>query len=117
MHAIEQAAFASWPALEEQDESHWRLRFSRGYTKRANSANALGQIDQLPSSQIERVENFYRARGATPIFRLASFCIGTAVDHALAEKGYRFTDLSLVMTAPLPEARPQSSEFLPGAAQ
>jgi len=40
---LEELAFAGWPALESRDVAGWRLRFSGGYTKRANSINALGK--------------------------------------------------------------------------
>lgn len=39
---LEGLAFRGWPALENQDLAGWRQRFSGGYTKRANSINALG---------------------------------------------------------------------------
>ena len=38
---LEELAFRSWPALETRDIAGWRLRFAGGYTKRANSINAL----------------------------------------------------------------------------
>jgi N-acetylglutamate synthase len=38
---MEIAKFRSWPALEEEDGIAIVLRFSNGYTKRANSANVL----------------------------------------------------------------------------
>ena len=41
---LEELAFAGWPALESRDVAGWRLRFSGGYTKRANSINALGKM-------------------------------------------------------------------------
>ena len=33
---LEELAFAGWPALDSRDVAGWRLRFSDGYTKRAN---------------------------------------------------------------------------------
>ncbi len=38
---LEELAFRGWPALESRDLDGWRLRFSNGYTKRANSINGL----------------------------------------------------------------------------
>jgi hypothetical protein len=101
MNTLECAAFAAWPALEEQDLHGWRLRFADGYTKRANSANPTTESADLSASQIADIEHRYREQGLPPIFRLTSFSAPQYTDSVLAGKGYRFTDLSLVMVAPL----------------
>ena len=101
MNSVESAAFAAWPALEELDLHGWRLRFAVGYTKRANSANCTPESIDLSSGQLAEIERHYRERGLPPIFRLTSFSAPQDIDNLLAERGYRFTDLSLVMTMPL----------------
>jgi GNAT superfamily N-acetyltransferase len=107
LHALEQAAFDAWPALEETDHQGWRLRFAHGHTKRANSANAIAPMPELGASQIAVIEQFYRDRGLPPVVRLASFCTSQAADDALADRGYRYAGISLVMTRPLaPAGRP-----------
>jgi ribosomal protein S18 acetylase RimI-like enzyme len=116
MHILEQAAFSAWPALEEHDHAGWRLRFANGYTKRANSANAIVDSDRLTQSQIDYVEAFYRARGLQTVFRLASFCTSPATDDALVERGYRFADMSLVMSMTLEKTGgAKQCEWLPDA--
>jgi len=103
MDELERAAFAAWPALATHDHGGWHLRWANGYTKRANSANANGDAGDL-----------------TAVFRLPSFCTSPASDDALAARGYRFTDLSLVMAMPLVVGRESESdhrcEWLPDAA-
>ena len=101
MHQIEAASFASWPALEEMEFNKWKLRFANGFTKRANSANAIGILKSISDSEIDFVEDYYRTRKQSPIFRLASFCTNKEIDNALLERGYSFIDLSLIMTASL----------------
>jgi GNAT superfamily N-acetyltransferase len=101
MHALESAAFAAWPALEQEDLYGWHLRFARGYTKRANSANCTPEAAELSEDRLAHIERLYRARGQTPVFRLTSCAAPPQTDSFLASKGYRFTDPSLVMTAPL----------------
>ncbi|PUA19025.1 GNAT family N-acetyltransferase [Glaciimonas sp. PCH181] len=116
MHILEQAAFSAWPSLEQQDHAGWRLRFANGYTKRANSANAIAHSDMLTPSQIDYIEAFYRSRDVQTVFRLASFCTSQATDDALAERGYRFADMSLVMSMPLDKTSlANRCEWLPDA--
>ena len=122
LHALEAAAFAAWPALEVHHQGPWQLRSSHGYTKRANSANAMRAVDGLGAAEVQAVEAFYATRQQPAIFRLASFCTSSRTDDALAERGYQFADLSLVMARPLqaldmpdeePECLPDAAHWLP----
>jgi N-acetylglutamate synthase len=122
LHALEAAAFAAWPALETHDVGPWHLRFAHGYTKRANSANATRAVDGIGAAEMDAVQAFYAARQQPAIFRLASFCTGPGTDEALAARGYRFADLSLVMARPLATLAPTALssatlECLPDAPQ
>lgn len=119
LHTLEAAALAAWPALETRDLGPWQLRFAHGYTKRANSANATRAVDGICPAEIDAAEAFYAARQQPTIFRLASFCTSPGTDDALATRGYRFADLSLVMALPLAAGQPAIAmpECLPDAAQ
>lgn len=101
MNNIEEALFASWPALEEESFFGWKLRFANGYTKRANSANASVRLDNLSDAQIGYIEEFFKERKQKAIFRLTSFCTSQEIDDMLADRKYRFMDLSIVMTISL----------------
>jgi GNAT superfamily N-acetyltransferase len=94
---LEGLAFRGWPALENLDVAGWRLRFSGGYTKRANSINALE--DQL-STDIETVEAPYRVRGLSPAWRLTPLA-PPAIADLLAARGYRAIERSLLQVCPL----------------
>ena len=105
LHALEAAAFRAWPALETEDLHGWHLRFARGYTRRANSANATPATpsadDEAAAAQVRDIEARFAGRGLPPVFRLVSFDAAPTFDDTLAGRGYRFLDLSLVMVAPL----------------
>ena len=94
---LEELAFRSWPALESRDVEGWRLRFSGGYTKRANSINALSESS---STDIEALEAPYRARGQRPAWRLSPLA-PPAMAGLLAARGYSNIERSLVQRCPL----------------
>ena len=94
---LEELAFRGWPALETQDRAGWRLRFSGGYTKRANSINALGPD---ASTGIEVLEAPHRERGLAPVWRLSPLA-PPAMDGLLAARGYRAIERSLMQRCPL----------------
>ena len=94
---LEALAFRGWPALENLDVAGWRLRFSGGYTKRANSINAL---EAHPSTDIETVEAPYRERGQSPAWRLTPLA-PPAIADLLAARGYRAIERSLLQVCPL----------------
>ncbi|WP_422566934.1 GNAT family N-acetyltransferase [Ideonella sp.] len=101
LQAFESAAFAAWPAQQSLDLLGWHLRLDRGYTKRANSANATAQSLPLTASDVQAIENHFRRSGLTPTFRLTSFAPIEDSDRLLDACGYRACDESLVMTRSL----------------
>src|SRR5690349_17938513 len=85
---LEELAFAGWPALESRDDAGWRLRFSGGYTKRANSINALSPEAEAYAGTVGRLEAIYRARGLPPVWRLSPLA-PPAIADVLAQRGYQ----------------------------
>jgi GNAT superfamily N-acetyltransferase len=103
---LEEAAFAAWPAERSVDVRGWHLRLDRGYTKRANSANATARASRLTEADVDTVEACFRQRGLTPTFRCPAG-LPTPEDAAendarLARRGYVACEPSLVMTRALP---------------
>lgn len=96
---LEELAFRGWPALESLDLDGWRLRFSGGYTKRANSINALRPD---ASTGIDALESAHRARGLPPVWRLSPLA-PPAIAGLLAARGYRTIERSLMQRCPLHE--------------
>ena len=97
---LERLAFRGWPALESRDIAGWHLRFSGGYTKRANSINALGRDAQVDPVTLDTIEAVYRGRGLTPIWRLTPLA-PPSVAGLLRVRGYRQIEHSLVQRCAL----------------
>ena len=97
---LEELAFRGWPALESRDLAGWRLRFSHGYTKRANSINPLGSEAQCSPEVIAALEGPYLTLGQTPTWRLTPLA-PPAIRPLLAARGYRAIERSLLQVCPL----------------
>jgi ribosomal protein S18 acetylase RimI-like enzyme len=115
--SFEERGFNAWPAPRNVYFGGWVFRLGGGYTKRANSANALGARHELRAESVNawtpargfdevraQAERFYALNGQPAIFRLTPLA-GPDADPALAAAGYERLDPSTVMTAPLDAAR------------
>lgn len=98
---LEEAGLNAWPALRSTSCGGWVLRFAEGYTKRANSANALSPEAPFPTI-LRTAETLYPANGLPVVFRLTPLA-GGEPDVMLERAGYRRVDESLVMTADIAE--------------
>ncbi|NQZ31864.1 MAG: GNAT family N-acetyltransferase [Oceanospirillaceae bacterium] len=97
LESLERAAFSAWPAYEQQELNGVVLRFSEGYTKRANSANVLDLNNWQYPELAAQTEDFFKERQQPSIFRIPSFVAAQEFDQYLAERGYQYLDKSLVM--------------------
>jgi GNAT superfamily N-acetyltransferase len=93
---IEEAGLNAWPALQQMLYDGWVLRFSKGYTKRANSANALYPSAIDTREKVAFCEAQYKARELGPIFRITPFA-PTDLDGILEARGYELIDTTLVL--------------------
>jgi ribosomal protein S18 acetylase RimI-like enzyme len=100
VRALERRGFRAWPALETRTSAGWVQRIAGGYTKRANSINALGPEGPFTAELREALERPYHERGLPPIWRLTPLA-PSGTDAALAAAGYRRIDESLVQVAPV----------------
>jgi len=114
---LEERGFNAWPAPRNIYFGGWVFRLGGGYTKRANSANALGGRHDLRAGSINawtpargfrevmaEAERFYAANGQPTIFRLTPLA-GPDAEPLLAAAGYERLDPSSVMTASLEAAQ------------
>ncbi len=96
---------ATWPARRIIDQHGWRLREGSGGGKRVSAASPL-----CPEPDLASALDWMGAQGVGPLFRLVPE--DAALDAALAARGFRLIDPTLIyaapvasMAAPLPPVR------------
>jgi GNAT superfamily N-acetyltransferase len=94
---IEELSLNAWPALQQVLYDGWLLRFSKGYTKRANSINPLFSSTLDLEQKVAYCEGFYTERALKTIFRLTPFSSPPELDQFLDRRGYQVLDPTLVM--------------------
>ncbi|MCC2595099.1 GNAT family N-acetyltransferase [Pusillimonas sp. MFBS29] len=93
---LEHRSFNAWPGARCAVAGDWLLRSTNGYTKRANSANALQPAAQLDPMLLWHIEAWYQHQRQPSIFRLSPLADST-VDTVLDEHGYQLIEPSIVM--------------------
>jgi N-acetylglutamate synthase len=101
-----EAMLAAWPPLERERLGDWTLRFSRGFTRRANSVLSCGDPSTPLELAVARVEQAYGARGLPSCFQLREGQTVDGLESLLAGRGYQPEHPALVLAGPLPDARP-----------
>jgi GNAT superfamily N-acetyltransferase len=85
---VEAVCFNAFPSLKQAILDGWLLRFSKGVSRRANSANPLRADCAAGGSVIDQIEALYRRQAQPTIFRVPSF-VGAAIEQPLIARGYR----------------------------
>lgn len=105
---IEEASLNAWPARQQLLYDGWIVRLANGYTKRANSVTPLYPSVLSVEDKIAYCERLYRERELPPIFRLTSLACPPGLDEALAARGYRVVDPTLVLHLDIQRGMPSA---------
>lgn len=94
---LDQLMAVAWPPEVLIEDCGWRLRWTRGLTRRANSVLAAGGAEA--PERIDRAEEFYAERSATPLFQVSTSSTPAWVRRLLEERQYQAEAATMVMTA------------------
>ena len=94
---IEEVSLNSWPALQSIIYDGWILRFSRGYSKRANSVNPIYPSTIDLARKVARCERIYSQKGLPTVFRLTPFASPSNLDQYLGRRKYKIIDRTIVL--------------------
>ncbi|GKT14783.1 GNAT family N-acetyltransferase [Acidovorax sp. SUPP2522] len=104
VRALEERAFNAWPARQTVFHQGWVFRLSGGFTKRANSINALEP--GMPFDGVrEATQAIYASQGLRPVFRISPL-VSASAEQSLQDAGYALFEPTWVMQAPLLEGAP-----------
>jgi N-acetylglutamate synthase len=95
---------AAWPAVEHERLGAWTLRFSGGFTGRANSVLPHGEPGIALEQAVVRCEQAYGARGLPARFQLRDGHALAGLEQVLDRRGYREDNRALVLAGPMPAA-------------
>jgi ribosomal protein S18 acetylase RimI-like enzyme len=88
IRTIEELSMNAWPALRSLACDGWVLRFSDGYTRRANSVHPLYPSSCGLDAKIAEAERLYQEQGLPAIFRLTAQSQPPGLEAALVARGY-----------------------------
>ena len=87
--ALEELSLNAWPSLQTVVYDGWILRFTHGYTRRANSVNPLYASTLDVEQKIRFCENLYESKNLPVIFKMTGQVHPDDLDERLAAHGYQ----------------------------
>jgi len=101
IETFERAGLEAWPGIEVKWDGKWVRRASKGYTKRANSAQCFDPNDDDDTDdRIIGASAWFIARGLKPVFRITPLST-PALEGELGDAGWQAIDQSHLFAMPL----------------
>ena len=97
---VEETCLNAFPSLRQTIYRDWLLRYSDGFTRRANSINPRSDRIEHLDAGIDACAAMFRRQGLQPIFRIPEIA-DPALDPALDCLGYAPEGLTLTLFADL----------------
>ena len=89
IRAVEELAMNAWPSLQTLFYDGWVLRFSDGYTKRANSVHPLYSSSLNVEEKVQACEEIYQSKGLDVVFKMTASAQPEKLEQVLAAKEYK----------------------------
>lgn len=108
---LEELAFNAWPAEQFLSLGGWSVRYTHGYSRRANSVwpNAWwGEIGL--EERLSLVEAFYRSRQLPPLYQICEAQQPGDLDRLLAERGFTSEGRTCVQVVELARALSEAGD-------
>jgi N-acetylglutamate synthase len=93
---FEEISLNAWASLKTEIYDGWILRYSNGYTKRANSVIPIYSSTLSIDDKLEYCRNRYRANGLPLIFKLTE--LNSELDEKLSKSNFALLETSMVKT-------------------
>ena len=103
MKTIEELSLNAWPATRITHFDGWVLRFSNGFTRRANSVNVLGPSNLPVSVKVDWCEEQYGLAELPTVFKSFPDPLLDDLNLELDRRGYEVEGEAHVMTVDLKE--------------
>lgn len=96
---FEELSMNAHPAMNTMIYDGWFMRFSNGFTNRANSISPIYSGEVPLEEKIQHCEKIYASQGLNTVYKLTD--LPGELDSFLAEKGYEIVTPTYIMTKPL----------------
>jgi len=107
---LEELSLNAHPAYQSIHYDGWILRFTDGFTRRANSVQTLYKSMLPIDEKIDYCEAQYASRGLRTVFKLTGSHHPANLEAALEKRGYEFDCETRVQTASLNAMPPPEGE-------